>query len=141
MLFRSQRGGVEWAEPRFSPDGGFIGVTRVVNGRHDIVLLSPAGELVRELTHDVAVDRDPAFSPDGAWLFWSREVLGVPEIVGVALGAGGAPRVFTDAPFGAYAPAVASDSLFYLAYHHDGYRLEAAARSDSGLGPLGADST
>ncbi|MEK6610974.1 MAG: hypothetical protein AABZ35_08640 [Gemmatimonadota bacterium] len=133
--------GVEWAGPRFSPDGRTIAATRVVNGRHDIVLLSLAGDVLIDVTRDPTMDRDPAFSPDGRWLFWSREVRGVPQIVGVALDAGGSRRVFTGASFGAYAPAAAADSLFYLAYHQDGFRLESVARSDSGLAPLPPDSS
>ncbi|MDP3772838.1 MAG: hypothetical protein Q8Q85_01070 [Gemmatimonadales bacterium] len=133
--------GVEWAGPRFSPDGRTIAATRVVNGRHDIVLLSLAGDVLIDVTRDPTMDRDPAFSPDGRWLFWSREVRGVPQIVGVALDAGGSRRIFTGASFGAYAPAAAADSLFYLAYHQDGFRLESVARSDSGLAPLPPDSS
>jgi hypothetical protein len=137
--------GVEWAGPRFSPDGRTIAATRVVNGRHDIVVLSPAGDVLREVTSDRALDRDPAFSPDGRWLFWSREVRGVPQIVGVPLGESGGALRFTGEPFGAYAPAATGDTLFYLAYHADGFRLvqaplageaEELAGSPAGRGPV-----
>lgn len=137
--------GVEWAGPRFSPDGLTIAATRVTNGRHDIVLLSLAGDVLIDVTRDPTMDRDPAFSPDGRWLFWSREVRGVPQIVGVPLGESGAALRFTGEPFGAYAPAATGDTLFYLAYHADGFRLvqaplageaEELAGSPAGRGPV-----
>ncbi len=130
--------GIEWAGPRFAPDGRSLAVVRVKDGWRDIVLLSPDGDVTSEVTADPVMDRDPAFSPDGRWLFWSRDVDNTPQVVGLALDTTGARRVFTDAPFGAYAPAVTRDSLYYLSYQSEGYRLEALARSDTGAQPLGA---
>lgn len=115
--------GVEWAHPRVAPDGRVIAAARVLDGRHDIVLLSSAGEIVREITRDAALDQMPAFSPDGRLLVWSREVRGTPQIVGVPVGERDGALRFTSEAFGAYAPAVAGDTLYYLAYHADGFRL------------------
>jgi len=118
------RPGVEWASPRFSPDGRTIAAIRVVDGQHDVVLLGRDGALVRQVTNDSAIDRTPAWTPDGAWVLWAHEIEGVSQIVGMRLADGGTFR-FTTAPFGAYAPAPATDSLFYLSYHADGFRLVA----------------
>jgi hypothetical protein len=121
--------GVEWASPRFAPDGRRIAAVRVRGGWHDIVLLSREGGEVRAVTGDSVPDLMPAFSPDGRWLVWSREVQGTPQIVGLRLdadSAGSEGRQFTAEPFAAYAPAPAGDSLYYLAYHADGFRLVAA---------------
>jgi len=81
--------GIEWAQPRFAPDGVTIAAVRVHGGWHDIVLLNREGALLREVTDDPAIDVMPAFSPDGRLLVWSREVDGTPQIAGLALGEDG----------------------------------------------------
>ncbi len=118
--------GIEWAQPRFAPDGVTIAAVRVHGGWHDIVLLNREGALLREVTDDPAIDVMPAFSPDGRLLVWSREVDGTPQIAGLPLGEDGTTVRFTSEPFAAWAPAVAGDTLLYFAYHGDGYRLVAA---------------
>ena len=118
---------VEWAQPRVSPDGRFLAATRVTGGDLDVVLLTADGRVVREVTRDAAIDQMPAFSADGAWLFWASDRSGRSQLYATRLPDSAATwwRV-TAEPFGAYAPAPASDSVFYLAYHSDGYRLAAA---------------
>lgn len=116
--------GTEWAHPRASADGRLIAATRARAGWLDIVLLSPGGAVEREVTRDSALDQTPAFSPDGQWLFWASDRSGGSQVLAsrVAGTDGGLWRV-TDEPFAAYAPAPAQDSVFYLAYHSDGFRL------------------
>ena len=118
---------VEWAQPRLSPDGRLVAATRATRGALDVVLLDADGRLAREVTRDAALDQMPAFSPDGAWLFWASDRSGRSELYAtrVADSSAGWWRV-TAEPFGAYAPAPATDSVFFLAYHSDGYRLAAA---------------
>jgi hypothetical protein len=120
--------GVEWAQPRLAPDGGTIATVRARNGRRSIVLMTRSGAVVREVTRDLAENRTPAFSPDGRWLFWSSDRTGRSQVYATRADTADARwwRV-TGEPFGAYGPAAASDSVFYLAYHHDGFRLSAVA--------------
>lgn len=118
--------GIEWAGPRFNATGRLIAAVRVERGWHDIVLLDRAGTQVRQLTRDSVADLMPAFTPDGRWLVWSREVDGVPQIVGVHLledGSTTEAAQFTREPFAAYAPGPANDTLYYMSYHADGFRL------------------
>lgn len=119
--------GVEWAQPRVSPDGRLVAATRAAGGNLDVVLLTGDGRLVREVTRDAAIDQMPAFSADGAWLFWASDRSGRSQLYATRLADSAATwwRV-TGEPFGAYAPAPARDSVFYLAYRSDGYRLAAA---------------
>jgi hypothetical protein len=120
--------GVEWAQPRFSPDGGTIAAVRQRDGWPQIVLLDRSGKLLRRVTDDSALSRTPAFSPDGAWLFWSSDRSGSAQVYATRAGdPAGRQWLVTREPFGAYAPAPASDSVFYLAYHHDGFGLAAVA--------------
>ena len=120
--------GVEWAQARFAPDGRTIAAVRQRAGWPEIVLLDRSGAVLREFAADAALCRTPAFSPDGAWLFWSSDVSGRAQLYAVRVGDPAARRwQVTREPFGAYAPAPASDSVFYLAYHHDGFGLAAVA--------------
>jgi hypothetical protein len=120
--------GTEWANPRASADGRLIAATRARGGWLDVVLLAPGGAVQREVTRDSALDQTPAFSPDGQWLFWASDRGGGSQVYATRLAGpeGGWWRV-TDEPFAAYAPAPAPDSVFYLAYHADGFRLAAVA--------------
>lgn len=117
--------GVEWAQPRFAPDGRSIAAVRAVEGRQDIVVLDRSGRVVREVTADSAQDRTPAYSADGAWLFWSSDRDGLSQLYATPVTEGGRQWRVTREPFGAYGPAPGPDSIFYLAYHHDGFALAA----------------
>ena len=118
---------VEWAQPRVSPDGRLIAATRAVGGDLDVVLLRADGSFVRQVTRGAAVDQMPAFGPDGTWVFWASDRSGRSEVYAARTADPDAGRWrVTAEPFGAYAPAPAGDSVFYLAYHADGYRLAAA---------------
>ncbi len=145
--------GVDWADPRVAPDGRSVAVVQVTGGRHDIVLLGRDGRLVAELTRDAAGDLAPAFLPDGSALAWTRDVDGLAQIVRAPL-TGAAPAAcagapapgcperaelgrLTAEPFAAYGAAPAGDSLFYLAYASDGWRL--MARPLTTLGPVTAE--
>jgi hypothetical protein len=117
---------VEWAQPRLSPDGRLLAATRALRGDLDVVLLTADGRPVREVTRDAAIDQMPAFSPDGAWLFWASDRSGRSQLYATRLADSTAAWWrLTGEPFGAYAAAPARDSVFFLAYHSDGYALAA----------------
>jgi hypothetical protein len=119
--------GVEWAQPRWSPDGSAIVALRVREGRRDLVLLDRSGAVLRQLTRDTVMNAWPAFSPDGRWLLWCSDRSGRSQIYAARVDTAAEHwwRV-TDEPFGAYGAAPAADSIFYLAYHHDGFAIAAA---------------
>ena len=133
--------GVEWAQPRVAPDGRRIAAVRARDGRQEIVLLSASGALEREVTADAAANRTPAFSPDGRWLFWSSDRDGFSQLYATR-GDSAEGRVWrvTGEPFGAYAPAPASDSVFYLALHADGFSLASVALDTTRWRGVPADS-
>jgi len=131
--------GVEWAQPRFSPDGGTIAAVRQRDGWPQVVLLDRSGRVRRQVTDDSALSRTPAFSPDGAWLFWSSDRSGSAQLYALRTAdAAGRRWLVTREPYGAYAPAPASDSIFYLAYHHDGFSLAAVAFDTAQWSPVPA---
>jgi hypothetical protein len=125
--------GVEWAHPSASPDGELVAVTRVERGWHDVALVNARTGEITLMTRDSLLDQMPAFSRDGRRLYWSREVSGVAQVVSVALQLEqpAAPVVHTRSSFGAYAPAPGADTLYYLAYHHSGFAIEAVPAADT----------
>jgi hypothetical protein len=133
--------GVEWAQPRWSPDGRSIAALRVSGGRRDVVLLDRSGAVLRQVTGDTVMNAWPAFSPDGRWLLWCSDRSGRSQLYAARLDGTAGPwwRV-TDEPFGAYGAAPASDSVFYLAYHHDGFAIAAVAFDTTAWVRVAADS-
>jgi hypothetical protein len=120
--------GVEWGQPRWSPDGGAIVALRASGGRRDVVLLDRSGAVTRRLTSDTVMNAWPAFSPDGRWLLWCSDRTGRSQLYAARLDRAADQwwRV-TDEPFGAYGAAPGPDSIFYLAYHHDGFAIASVA--------------
>ena len=80
---------------RFSPDGGSIAVAREVSpGNTDIVLMNPAGEVLRKLASSEGIDVSPSWSPDGRSFAFCSSRGGSPQIYVGGLD-GGAPRRLT----------------------------------------------
>jgi hypothetical protein len=82
--------------PSWSPDGTRIAFTAWRTGGVRDVLVVPAdrenvglGPDVIEVTHDRALDGDPAFSPDGRWLYFTSDRTGISNVFAWDL-AGGA---------------------------------------------------
>lgn len=120
-----------WAYPRWSPDGRWIAVARWRTGAYyDIVLLGRDGGVVRQITHDRAVDISPAWSPDGKWLLWSSDRSGIPNLYAVEVEAGtGAPgprRQITNVLGGVAYPSVDPGGrwIYHSGYHHDGWHVQ-----------------
>ena len=88
----------------------------IVSALGDLWELDGAGSLVRALTQDAYVDRDPAASADGRWLAFTSDRDGTPQIWVMDLAAGDARQLTAEAGF-ASRPAWNSraDSLAYLA--------------------------
>jgi hypothetical protein len=119
----------QWGRPRFSPDGDLVAASRFLPGGWvDLVLVDPRTGALRELTHDRAVDAEPAFTPDGSTLVFRSERDGVSNLYAVDV-AGGAPRRLTNVLGGAFTPDVAPDgrALAFAAYTSRGYDLHLAS--------------
>src|SRR6185436_19412580 len=54
--------------PRISPDGTRVAFVHHREGAWDLRIASRDGAQLTDVTHDRALERDPAWTPDGKWL-------------------------------------------------------------------------
>lgn len=111
--------------PRFSPDGRTIAVSRWQRGGYrDVQLIDVATGRVAPITHDRALDVSPAWSADGRTLYFSSDRTGVANIYAFRLATGRLTQV-TNVVSGAYQPAVSADGrhLVYVGYTSFGFDL------------------
>jgi hypothetical protein len=116
---------VQWATPRWSPDGTRIAFSRWrTGGWYDVVLLDSAGREQRALTHDRAVDSSPSWSPDGRWVIFSSDRTGIANLYAFDTGDGSLWQV-TQVLSGAFQPDVSPDgrSIAFQYYQSDGYHI------------------
>ncbi len=122
--------GEEYDDPRWSPDGRSVAVTRHVDGRTDLVVVDVATGAVAPVTDDSPLDLAPAWSPDGRRLLWASDRTGILNIMAVAVRDGrpaGPVRQVTNVVRGVSDPEVSPDgaTLYLSAYHADGWHIEA----------------
>ncbi|HEX2094468.1 MAG TPA: hypothetical protein VHG28_18835, partial [Longimicrobiaceae bacterium] len=116
---------VHWALPRWSPRGDRIAVGRWrAGGFYDVVVMDTTGRVVRELTHDRAVDDAPAWSPDGRYVVFASDRTGISDLYTYDFQAGRLLRV-TRVLTGAFQPEVSPDGqwIVFSHYRSDGYHL------------------
>lgn len=117
---------VQWASPRWSPDGSRIALARWrAGGRFDVVILDAAtGRVVTEVTDDRAVDMGPAWSPDGRYVVFSSDRTGIANLYAYDTQGGQLAQV-TNVLTGAFEPDVAPDgrSVVFSYYRADGYHI------------------
>ncbi len=101
--------GVEWARPRWSPDGRAIAASRLLpTGELDIVVVDADGANLRALISDRAKDVEPAWTPDGKRIVFRSDRDGVSNLYAVAIDDGAIVRL-TNVIGGAFAPDVSPD--------------------------------
>lgn len=111
--------------PRFSPDGTRVAYSAWTRGGYrDIRVVDLNTNTFRELTHDRAIDQQPAWSPDGKTLFFSSDRSGVANVYAYDLEHDELAQV-TNVITGAYMPAISPDgaTLAYVGYTSHGFDL------------------
>jgi hypothetical protein len=120
---------VQWADPRWSPDGTRIAAVKQSRGRSEIVILDPDGKVIDSFGATHAINSSPSWSSDGRRIYFSSERSGSPQVY-VADVTTFAPSVgrMTGAPTGVFAPEVSPDQtqLATLAFKVDGLHLGVA---------------
>ncbi|MQA90651.1 MAG: hypothetical protein GEU90_10510 [Gemmatimonas sp.] len=114
-----------WSGPRWSPDGDRIAASRwSAGGLYDVVVLDPAGKVVREVTRDRAVDSDPTWSSDGRFLLFSSDRTGIRNLFAYELASGRLWQV-TNVLTGASEPDVSPDgaTIVFSYYRSDGFHI------------------
>lgn len=108
----------QFSNPRFSPDGQSIAVSRRDdNGNRDIILYSISGKEIRKITSDTAVDNHPSFSPNGQYIYYSSDKTGIANIYRFNKKTGQTERI-TNVLTGAFQPEVSADGCtLYIRYY------------------------
>ncbi|MBX3274788.1 MAG: PD40 domain-containing protein [Sandaracinaceae bacterium] len=112
-------------DPRFSPDGRTIAISRWQHGGYrDVQLVDVESGRVTAVTRDRALDTNPVWSPDGRTLYFSSDRTGIANIYAYRL-ASGTLRQITNVLGGAYQPAISPDGrhLVYVGYTSFGFDL------------------
>ena len=134
---------VQWAEPRWSPDGSRIAAIRQSRGASEVVILDSNGKTIDAFGASRAINSSPSWSPDGRRIYFSSERSGSPQIYAADITTF-APTVsrLSDAPTGVFAPEVSPNQtqLATLLFKADGYHL-GVAKLDSVRQIAVADST
>jgi tricorn protease len=102
---------------RYSADGRWVAYTNTLNDNPDVYVIAASGGTPKRLTYRPAADRVRGWTRDGKVLFMS-------DRDGIALTqAGGAPRLFAQAPDAVQATPVDLPSVWDGAFSGDGKRL------------------
>jgi hypothetical protein len=117
---------IQWAEPRWAPDGSRIVAVKKSGGRSEIAILDSDGKPIDSFGATRAINSSPSWSPDGKRVFFSSERTGVPQIY-VADVTTFAPTLsrISDAATGLFAPELSPDQtqLAALLFKADGYHV------------------
>lgn len=121
----------QWAEPRWSPAGDRIAVTRWRRGGFaDVVVLDTLGALVAEVTRDRAFDSSPSWLPDGSGIVFTSDRGGIANVYLARLGENhdGGIVALSDAAAGLFFPAVSPDGsrLAAARFGADGWHIGVA---------------
>jgi hypothetical protein len=116
---------VQWADPRWSPDGTRIAISRWRQGGfYDVVILDDRGAVVAQVTDDRAVDMTPGWSPDGRYVLFSSDRTGIPNLYAYDTRGGRLMQV-TSVLTGAFQPDVSPDGrwIAFQYYRSDGFHI------------------
>ncbi|HEX9221595.1 MAG TPA: hypothetical protein VF858_14010 [Gemmatimonadaceae bacterium] len=123
---------VQWADPRWSPDGSRIAAVMQSRGRSEIVILDSNGKVLDSFGATRAINSSPSWSADGRRIYFSSERSGSPQVY-VADVTTFAPTVarISAATTGVFAPEASPDQseLATLLFKADGFHLGVAPLS------------
>jgi hypothetical protein len=117
---------IQYATPRWSPDGARIAVTVWSDGRHDIALFDLATRTLTAVTSDRALELTPNWSRDGRTLYFTSDRTGVYNVFAYSIDGQTLSRI-TNVVGGAFSPAELSDGrIVFGNYSSRGFDLHIA---------------
>jgi hypothetical protein len=121
---------VQWADPRWSPDGTRIVAVRQSRGVSAIVVLGAEGNVLRTFGTTRAINSGPSWSADGRRIYFSSDRSGLPQIYVADVGSApiSVTRV-TDAATGVFSPdeSLNGNNLAAVLFKADGYHVVAGS--------------
>ncbi|MEZ4222433.1 MAG: BamA/TamA family outer membrane protein [Polyangiaceae bacterium] len=111
--------------PRFSHGGQQLAYSAwTAGGFRDIRIVDVRTGRFREITHDIALDHQPAWSPDDRYVFFTSDRTGIANVYAYDTTDGKLHQV-TNVRTGAYYPEISADgrTLFYIGYTSRGFDL------------------
>ena len=133
--------GVDFAAPRWSPDGRRIAVERrVLGGPSEIVVVDATTGSIEHVARETPTARmsGPAWSPDGQTLLFAASLNGRPFEIHEMSVASGKIRRLTNAGDSAQSPDISPDgkTLVFVGYTHAGYDLFSMALAEAVWEPV-----
>lgn len=124
---------VQWAEPRWSPDGSLVAAVRWQRGgTSEIVVLDTTGRILQRISPAHAIQATPSWAPDGKHLYFTSDRTGVTNVYSAPVGPGrtDSVEVLTAATTGMFYPEVSPDGRWMAGsvVLGDGYHV--------GIGPM-----
>ena len=134
---------VQWAEPRWSPDGSLVAAVRWQRGgTSEIVVLDTTGRILQRISPAHAIQAAPSWSPDGQRLYFTSDRTGVTNVYSARVGDGRADSlsVLTGATTGIFYPVLSPDGRWLVGsvVLGDGYHLGVGPTAR--LAPVAAES-
>jgi hypothetical protein len=125
--------------PRFSPDGKRVAFLHHRDGQWDVRIVARAGLALTDVTHDRALDRDPAWTRDGKWLLFSSDRTGIYDVYAWSVEDGRLWQV-TNVVLGAFEPQPSPDGsqLALVTYSSRGYDVGRMAFDPKAWRPVSA---
>jgi len=117
---------INWADPRWAPDGNLIVAVRQDRGRSEIAVLNAEGRVTQTFGATRAINSAPSWSPDGRRIYFSSERSGSAQIYAADLGVAPVRIVRTTrAATGIFSPEPSPDgtSLAAVLFETDGYHI------------------
>ncbi len=134
---------VQWADPRWAPDGARIVAVRQSRGSAEIVILDSQGNAERSFGRTNAINSGPSWSPDGRRIYFSSDRTGAPQLYVADLAA--TPMTLTritDAVTGVFSPepSPGGNDLAAILFKADGYHVVSSGERERSIHEA-ADST
>ena len=124
---------INWADPRWSPDGNRIVAIRQDRGRSEIAMLTPDGRVTKTFGATRAINSAPSWSPDGQRIYFSSDRSGSPQIYVADLSVDPVSIALTTrAATGVLSPDISADGrrIAAVLFEADGYHIVATTLGD-----------